>query len=175
MTQNEFLPRFILIPYFKDKKITGVEIGTGGGSGSVAMLMRIPNLVKLYCVDPWKHVDDSLFEANRPQDWHDLMYNAAIKRLKEYENRAVILKMGSDEAVNHIPDGVDFVWIDGNHEEDQVRRDIVNWLPKVREGGIIGGHDYQISYIRDIVKEELGWHNTGEDFTWWKIKKEIKK
>jgi len=174
MNQNEFLPRFILIPYFGDKEIVGVEIGTGGGGGNVAMLMRAPNIIKLYCVDPWKHVEGAHFEAARPQEWHDLTYNAAVKRLEAYKDRTVILKMGSDEAINHTPDEIDFVWVDGNHEEEQFKRDVINWLPKVRMGGIYGGHDYQIRHIREIVTEELGWHNTGEDFTWWYIKKSKK-
>ena len=135
---------------------------------------QIPNLIKLYCIDSWTHIDKAPFEAGRPQEWQDIMYNTAVKRLDSYGDKAKILKMPSDDAISYVPDDVDFVWIDGNHEKEQVRRDVVNWLPKVKEGGIFGGHDYQIEYIREIVKEELGWHNTGEDFTWWIIKKTIK-
>ena len=37
---------------------------------------------------------------------------------------------------------LDFVWIDGDHELQAVRDDIRTWLPKVKSGGWIGGHDY---------------------------------
>jgi hypothetical protein len=36
----------------------------------------------------------------------------------------------------------DFVYIDGMHTYDQVKKDIKNYLPFLREGGFIGGHDY---------------------------------
>ena len=51
MTQNQYLPEEILIPFFgKKKPIIGVEIGVLGASGTVAMLNRMPNL-KLYGID----------------------------------------------------------------------------------------------------------------------------
>lgn len=34
------------------------------------------------------------------------------------------------------------VFLDASHDEAAVRADIVAWLPKVRPGGWLGGHDY---------------------------------
>lgn len=42
-------------------------------------------------------------------------------------------------------ESVDFVFIDGCHEVESVRRDIADWYPKVKVGGIIAGHDYQLN------------------------------
>jgi len=39
-------------------------------------------------------------------------------------------------------DSVDFVFIDADHEYDSVIKDINSWLPKIKKGGIISGHDY---------------------------------
>ena len=36
---------------------------------------------------------------------------------------------------------LDLVFIDGDHEHDAVRNDMLAWLPKVRRGGIICGHE----------------------------------
>jgi hypothetical protein len=34
------------------------------------------------------------------------------------------------------------VYIDASHEYEYVKQDILNWLPKVKLGGIICGDDY---------------------------------
>lgn len=36
----------------------------------------------------------------------------------------------------------DVVFIDADHRVENVIRDIIAWLPKVKSGGIISGHDY---------------------------------
>jgi predicted O-methyltransferase YrrM len=36
----------------------------------------------------------------------------------------------------------ELVFIDADHSEESVSRDIVVWLPKVKRGGVIAGHDY---------------------------------
>jgi predicted O-methyltransferase YrrM len=168
MTQNQYLPENVLIPHFGEKSIVGVEIGVLGASGTVAMLNRMPNL-KLYAVDPWKHYEGKNFEAERDQEYHDLNYKESLHRLKEFEDRVIVCRMTSDEFFNAMLEMVDFCWIDGDHSEDQVRKDIQQWKTRIKPGGIIGGHDIQISYIAQIVKEELGEIQLGDDFTWWKI------
>jgi hypothetical protein len=51
--------------------------------------------------------------------------------------------MKSAEASQLVADGtLDFVYIDAVHTFRHVCRDIELWVPKVRAGGLIGGHDY---------------------------------
>lgn len=168
-TQNQALPEDILIPFFGlEKPIVGVEIGVLGGSGSVTALDRMPNL-KLYCIDPWKHFEGHGFEAERDQDYHDRNYEETKKRLEIYGKRVIILRMTSDEALDHVKEKVDFVHIDGDHSEEQVRRDIVNWKTKLKDKAILSGHDYQIDHIKKVVKEEVGEIQQEEDFLWYRI------
>ena len=167
--QNTYLPEDILIPFFgKEKQIVGVEIGILGGSGSVAMLNRMPNL-KLYCIDPWKHFGGHSYEAENPQEYHNRNYEDAKRRTKEFGERVVLLKMTSDEAMKHIKEKVDFVHIDGDHSENQVRKDIKNWKTKLKQRAILSGHDYQIDHIRKVIKEEIGEIQLGDDFLCYKI------
>ena len=65
----------------------------------------------------------------------------------------------SNDAVNDVPGEVSFVYIDGNHNAAFVEADIKNYLPKIRKGGYIGGHDYGSRVWKDVapvVKKMLG-------------------
>lgn len=164
---NQYLPEDILIPFFgKEAKIVGVEIGVLGGSGSVAMLERMPNL-KLYCIDPWKHIPGKGYEAEREQEFHNRNYEETKRRLKVFGDRAIILRMTSDEAVDVVNEPLDFVYIDGDHSEDQVRRDIINWKRKLKRRSILAGHDWHLDHIKKAVRELLGEPQLGDDFIWY--------
>lgn len=49
------------------------------------------------------------------------------------------------------PESVDFVFIDADHSEAAVKRDIAAWLPKVRPGGVLAGHDIDFRDVRAAV------------------------
>jgi len=171
-TQNNVLPEDILIPYFgKDSALVGIEVGVSTAVGSLGMLWRMPNL-KLYCIDPWEHRDLEPYEANLAQEVHDGAYAEALNRLSPYTDRVVVLRNRSDDAVDLTPEQVDFIFIDGHHEYSQVVKDIKNYAPKVRKGGLICGHDYgQVPDVTRAVQEVYPINDikTGEDFIWWVV------
>jgi len=43
------------------------------------------------------------------------------------------------------------VYIDGRHDYDSAMNDIVSWSKKVKDGGIISGHDFHI--VNKVFKE----------------------
>lgn len=56
-----------------------------------------------------------------------------------------LVQSDSSEAANRYADAsLDAVFIDADHAYPAVRRDIDAWLPKIRAGGIIAGHDYTL-------------------------------
>lgn len=170
MSQNEALPKHILIPFFGlEKPLIGIEIGVLCGTGSIALLNLMPNLNLLYCIDPWKHLEGHDYEAEREQEYHDKNYEIANARLKTFGKRAIILKMTSDEAVKEIKEKVQFVHIDGDHRYVQVKKDIENYLPLIKEDGIMSGHDYkQAPGVTRAVDEKFGDKVKLEnDFLWW--------
>ena len=65
------------------------------------------------------------------------------------------MKMTSVEASRFINNKcLDLVYIDANHKYDFVKQDIFKWLPKIRSGGIISGHDY-IDGIKNGVSKAV--------------------
>ena len=127
----------------------GAEIGVRRGALSGALLARYPDLL-LYMVDSWRAAaPDSEYRASGDQialvsqqnmDKAEATAREAARFAKE---RAVVLKAESGDAADMLKDEVlDFVFIDAEHTFDAVLRDLRLWVPKVRHGGIVGGHDW---------------------------------
>ena len=65
---------------------------------------------------------------------------------------------------------VDSVFIDANHDYDQVINDIDSWLPLIKPGGVICGHDYYPAChgVMDAVNERLeSFHVQPNTRMWW--------
>lgn len=59
-------------------------------------------------------------------------------------------------AATRFPDqSVSFVFIDADHAYHAVKNDITTWLPKVRIGGTLAGHDIDLPDVRRAVGELL--------------------
>ncbi len=118
----------------------GAEIGVERGEYSEILLSSNPNLV-LYSIDPWRAYRG--YRDHTRQEKLDKFYSETIDRLFRFQNRSIILKNFSLDIVKDVVDeSLDFVYLDGNHDFYNVTADIHHWLPKIRPGGILVGHDY---------------------------------
>lgn len=119
----------------------GAEIGVWTGEFSEQLCASIPGL-RITCVDPWQQYPDYT-EGKNDQARLDKAFQATLSRMAIYPH--TILRMPSVEAAVYVEDGsLDFVYIDGNHAEAFVRQDLEAWYPKVRAGGVMSGHDYEL-------------------------------
>lgn len=165
----------LLRSHFEESPIVGVEIGTGSGIITQAIL-SLPNVVRLWTIDPWEYRKDATFEAGRgPQSWHNERMHIALDKMRDRQcaGRVVVCIMDSDEAISVIPDKVNFVWIDGHHTEEQVYRDVNNYRAIICEGGLIGGHDFGMAGGVKRAVESIFTSSeikVGDDTTWWMIK-----
>ena len=120
----------------------GAEIGVWQGRFSEQLCLANPG-VRLICVDPWKAYDD-YGDPKNVQARLDEAHRLAMERLRPYDCK--IRRQTSTEAADSVPDGsLDFVYIDGNHGKPYVLADLHAWVPKVRSGGIVSGHDYEVT------------------------------
>ena len=131
--------------------LIGVEIGVAGGEHALSLFETL-EIKKLYLVDPYDLYDE--YEEGRSHygiDQLSLSQTEIICRnnLKKFENRLVWIKKLSSEAVSDISEKVDFVYIDGNHQEEFVVKDIENYIRLLNNSGVIGGHDYYNGFQRE--------------------------
>jgi predicted O-methyltransferase YrrM len=80
-------------------------------------------------------------------EWYPA-YELFSKRMEPYPN-VVPIRHPCQEVFKQFPDRTfDLVYIDAEHTYESVFRDIKQWLPKVKRGGWIAGHDYthDVSY-----------------------------
>jgi hypothetical protein len=122
-----------------------VEIGTWEGGFTQSILEKC-SVTKVYCVDPYKHFDNSEYPdaINRlSQSEFDDKFNSVRNTLtSQFNNKVTFIRETSTIASNQFPDeSVDFVYIDGNHDYKYVLNDIQAWYPKVKKGGYICGDD----------------------------------
>lgn len=84
----------------------------------------------------------------------------ARKRLNGYERKIKWVKKRSSEAVKFIKNSsLNFVYIDGNHSYAFVAEDLVLYYPKLKRGGLLAGHDYDIESVKKAVDEFVATHN----------------
>lgn len=87
------------------------------------------------------------------------------------------IRLKSDEAIGIAPDNVSMVYVDGDHSYEQVKRDIINYWPRVIDGGFLCGHDYGLTEkgqdgVKPAVKELFGEPDVLFQDTSWLIKKD---
>jgi hypothetical protein len=123
----------------------GAEIGTERGLFAEVMCKANPG-VKLFCIDAWRvypgyrdYQNTGILEGRHAQ---------AQTRLSPY-NVELINAYSMDAVKDFADNSLDFVYIDANHEYPWVTEDVIHWSKKVRSGGIVSGHDYYTSAIKD--------------------------
>lgn len=131
----------------------GVEVGVCFG-GHAELLRRIWQGRMLYLVDPWEQQDSSVYREPSENQGGVLekRYREVCEKASKWPGRTGILRAYSVNASLMFADqSLDFGYLDGNHSYAAVTADLESWWPKVKTGGILGGHDY-------VNKTDEGWH-----------------
>jgi len=115
----------------------GVELGVANGYYSNDILRITP--IKLFSIDRWSdhHGEDE--------------YQHVIEQLKQYGDRSVIIRSTFDDALSQFDDSsLDFIYIDGYaHTAQEGGKTLSDWWPKLRDGGIFSGHDYDRQWLEN--------------------------
>ncbi|MBI2074528.1 MAG: class I SAM-dependent methyltransferase [Candidatus Levybacteria bacterium] len=131
-----------------------VEIGCYGGLSTAYLLSGLNNTSTVYSIDPFnKDIDfqtkavlkgsnsiykqQELISLNDKPNKKDV--EIALKR-KGF-SRFTLLQDYSFNVIKNWYRKIDLLWIDGNHEYNQVRKDFLQWSPFLKKGKVIVFHD----------------------------------
>jgi hypothetical protein len=153
-----------------------VEVGSFMGE-SMEIFAKSGKFKKIYCVDPWLNTDtttDNVVESEKHFDQKKLNYDI-VEKIKSTSLDAS--KIFEDETI-------DVVYIDAEHTPEAVKKDILTWLPKLKEDGYMSGHDWEFrgGILQKSILETIGFpdyickhviHGGKSDGSWIKNKKII--
>jgi hypothetical protein len=142
-----------------------VEVGVWKGRSAAFLAVEIINSGKkitLDLVDTWQGSEEHL-----PLQY-DLfeVFKKNIEPVLPYVN---IKRIDSLSAASTYEDkSLDFVFIDAAHDYESVKADIQAWLPKVKLGGYLAGHDYPAwEGVTRAVNELIGENNIESAESCW--------
>jgi hypothetical protein len=126
------------VPYFLERGFkTGIEVGVFEGDYTEVLAK---SGMKIYGVDPWLDYEGYVYGWNQKK--LDERYEKTINRLAPYPNTTILRETSMDAVKRFDENSLDFVYIDANHRFKYIAEDLCEWAPKVKEGGVICGHDY---------------------------------
>lgn len=156
------VPGFFNFPEFYDKVAARVndgdtlaEVGVWFGRSVIYLAQackRAGKRVKIYAVDTFKGEDAAIVAR----------HNGSVRRAFEANlqrcgvaDMIEVVESDSAAAAALVPDGLAFAFIDAAHDYESVKRDLAAWIPKVKPGGMIAGHDSQHEPVMRAVIEAL--------------------
>jgi hypothetical protein len=153
--------------------VKGAEVGVLRGRMSRCLLER-PDL-HLIMVDSWRPwVCPGAIERSVSEEDQMIHKKLALEDTDFAHDRRTVIHMPSVEAASCVADGtLDFVFIDADHSYEGCRDDIDAWLPKLKDHGLLCGHDYSEKFpgVIQAVNEFAGTidleFETDVDGTWF--------
>ncbi len=128
--------------HFPDGLRHVAEVGSWAGDW-VCGLMENLVVDHLFCIDPWAGMRGA-----------DRARKVWCERTRPYRDRITAVYMKSLQGVKYVPDDLDLIFVDGNHR--MAYEDIEAWWPKLRSGGLMLMHDFNLLSVRRAVLKFFG-------------------
>lgn len=134
---------------YSEERRRAVEIGVYEGANTRLIAESLATDGQLFAIDPF-------FTGRLPVCWGELIARAEVRR-GDVRDRVTFVRALSWEAVEQVEGPFDFVFIDGDHSLDGIRRDWKDWSDRVGKGGIVALHDTRVPEHNPSVAD-LGSH-----------------
>lgn len=127
----------------------GAEVGVYEGFLTDQVLKYLKPK-QYHLIDPYRVYDDT-FLAKIPQQEWDKLHLLVNQKYKDNPNVFFIRAPSLSAVLDFKDESLDWVYIDGDHTQDAVYKDIVAWFPKIKKGGFLSGHDFMENGVRNSV------------------------
>ena len=135
------------------KQLIVLEIGSYRGE-STEILLKTGLVEHITCVDLWQndYDNDDAASYTTPIPEIEKQFD---ERLNIYSNVKKIKGNSNDIHSEFDNESFDLVYIDGDHRYEGCKNDIINFLPKVKNGGFIAGHDGHHPPIMRAIRDTI--------------------
>tara|TARA_B100001250_G_scaffold310787_1_gene272724 strand:+ start:30 stop:674 length:645 start_codon:yes stop_codon:yes gene_type:complete len=143
--------------------LKGLELGVDRAQSHCTLLQACPNIDLLIGIDNWEPYTDYLREDNRPDspsnstspaemEIFEFMAHHHVKFSGE-SRRSQLIKGNAEDLVQQFQDlEFDFIFMDAWLSYEQSLKELDDWYPKVKIGGLFIGHDYKCEPIQAAVE-----------------------
>lgn len=131
-----------------------VELGAFHGRSLYYFIMesvKQRKTFKIYSVDTFTFVPDIISYSELKKSFWD--------NLIGFTDKFTLIEGNTwESAIMFQDNSVDFLFIDAGHDYDSAIRDITCWLPKMKKGSVMAGHDYGNGFegVERAVDEVFG-------------------
>ena len=101
---------------------------------------------KVYSIDIFKNTHEPLDFWKEHLDYNVRnIFEDNMKEIGVMDCIEVIEGLSWEASARFESESVDFIFVDADHHYSSVVKDLLNWTPKLKPGGIICGHDYNLN------------------------------
>ena len=151
--QNSVVGFYELIRKHFHEDFVMAEIGSFQGTSTQLFSLFAKTVYSVDCYD--YHVPPT----GRIPEMDEMFIEAEkifIQRTSDIANIIKIKKTSTDAALDFEDNSLDCVYVDAEHLYDYIREDVRTWKDKIKNGGILCGHDWDHNHaasIDSILKE----------------------
>jgi len=141
---------------------TIVEVGSYLGRSACFLgeeVVKSGKKITILCVDLWpptyKNPDNESITI-----WHESTFETFYANVRQSHLTKIIIpiRASSLHAASFVRNNLASVFIDADHSYEGCLADIKAWLPKVKKGGLLCGHDFSDTFpgVPKAVREMFG-------------------
>jgi predicted O-methyltransferase YrrM len=123
----------VTLQKYAQSKERAVEIGVHEGVNTRLIAEVLSPSGVIYAVDPF-------FTGRIPVCWGKIIAQSRVRR-GNVGDSVRFVRAPSWEACERLTGTFDFIFIDGDHSLEGIRRDWADWSGRIRSGGLVALHD----------------------------------
>lgn len=134
----------------------GIVAEVGVWRGAFAnKIIKITGPKEIHLIDPWEWLGQWKDGIDPTFKNPDEVYEEVVKKFPSEKNKNVkiIRKSSEDASKDFTDDYFDWVYIDADYRYDKIKEDLYFWWPKIKEGGMLCGHDISHLFLNGEITE----------------------